>query len=43
MFQIAASTFIFVLIGVSVVTTKVMDLLFLLDQPSKRRKARYAR
>jgi len=43
MFQMAASTFIFVLIGVSVVTTKVMDLLFLLDQPSKRRKARYAR
>ena len=39
----AASTFISVLIGVSVVTTKVMDLLFLLDQPSKRRKARYAR
>ena len=39
----SVSAFILVLIGVSVVTTKVMDLLFLLDQPSKRRKARYAR
>lgn len=39
----SVSAFIFILIGVSVVTTKVMDLLFLLDQPSKRRKARYAR
>ena len=39
----AASTFIFVFIGVSVVTTKVMNLLFLLDQPAGRRRARYAR
>ena len=39
----SVSAFIFFLIGVSVVTTKVMELLFLLDQPSKRRKARYAR
>ena len=37
----AASTFIFVFIGVSVVTTKVMNTL-LLDQP-KRRRARSAR
>ena len=35
----AASTFIFVFIGVSVVTTKVMNTL---DQP-KRRRARSAR
>ncbi len=39
----AASTFIFVFfIGVSVVTTKVMNTLLLLDQP-KRRRARSAR
>ena len=37
----AASTFIFVFIGVSV-TTKVMNTLLLLDQP-KRRRARSAR
>ena len=39
----AASTLIFVFIGVSVVTTKVMNLLFLLDQPAGRRRTRYAR
>ena len=38
----AASTFIFVFIGGSVVTTKVMNTLLLLDQP-KRRRARSAR
>ena len=38
----AASTFIVVFIGVSVVTTKVMNTLLLLDQP-KRRRARSAR
>ena len=31
----AASTFIFVFIGVSVVTTKVMNTLLLLDQPKR--------
>ena len=41
-YSMAASTFIFVFIGVSVVTTKVMNTLLLLDQP-KRRRARSAR
>ena len=39
----AASTFIFVFIGVSVVTTKVINVLLLLDQPVKKRRNRYAR
>ena len=39
----AASTFIFVFIGVSVVTTTVMNVLLLLDQPVKKRRNRYAR
>ena len=39
----AASTLIFVFIGVSVVTTKVMNVLLLLDQPVKKRRNRYAR
>ena len=39
----AASTFVFVFIGVSVVTTKVMNVLLLLDQPVKKRRNRYAR
>ena len=39
----AASTFIFVFIGVSVVTTKVMNVLLLLDQPVNKRRNRYAR
>ena len=40
----AASTLFFVFIGVSVVTTKVMNLLLLLDDPNARRRAaRYAR
>ena len=38
----AASTFIFVFIGVSVVTTKVMNVLLLLDQPVKKRRNRYS-
>ena len=38
----SVSAFIFILIGVSVVTTKVMNTLLLLDQP-KRRRARSAR
>ncbi len=39
----ATSTLIFVLIGVSYVTAKVMDLLFLLDQPTRRRRTKYVR
>ena len=39
----SVSAFIFILIGVSFVTTKVMNLLFLLDQPTDRRRTRYAR
>ena len=39
----SVSAFIFILIGVSVVTTKVMNLLFLLDQPAGRRRTRSAR
>ena len=38
----SASALVFVFIGVSVVTTKVMNTLLLLDQP-KRRRARSAR
>ena len=38
----SVSALIFILIGVSVVTTKVMNTLLLLDQP-KRRRARSAR
>ena len=39
----SASAFIFTFIGVSVVTTKVMSVLLLLDQPVKKRRNRYAR
>ena len=39
----SASAFIFTFIGVSVVTTKVMNVLLLLDQPVKKRTNRYAR
>ena len=39
----SASAFIFTFIGVSVVTTKVMNVLLLLDQPTGRRRTRYAR
>lgn len=39
----SSSAFIFTFIGVSVVTTKVMNVLLLLDQPVKKRRNRYAR
>ena len=39
----SASAFIFTFIGVSVVTTKVMNVLLRLDQPVKKRRNRYAR
>ncbi len=39
----SASAFIFTFIGVSVVTTKVMNVLLLLDQPVKKHRNRYAR
>ena len=39
----AASTLIFVLVGVGFVSGNVMQLLMWLDQPQPRRKARYAR
>ena len=39
----SASAFILTFIGVSVVTTKVMNVLLLLDQPVKKRRNRYAR
>ncbi len=39
----AASTLIFVLVGVGFVSGNVMKLLMWLDQPQPRRKARYAR
>ena len=35
----SASAFIFTFIGVSVVTTKVMNVLLLLDQPVKKRRS----
>ena len=35
----AASTFIFVFIDVSVVTTKVMNTQLLLDKPTRRRES----
>ena len=39
----SASAFIFTFIGVSVVTTKVMNVILLVDKPVKKRSNRYAR